>query len=36
MNETMEILIEAAKLPMSLIIVGIGNGDYGKMNSLRK
>ena len=34
MNETLEILIEASKLPISIIIVGIGNGDFGKMDVL--
>jgi len=36
MDETKHILIEASKLPISVIIVGIGNGDFGKMNILGK
>jgi len=36
MNETIEALIEAAKLPISVIIVGIGNDDFGKMETLGK
>ena len=36
MNETKHILVEASKLPLSIIIVGIGNGDFGKMNILGK
>jgi len=34
MDETKNALIEASKLPISVIIVGIGNGDFGKMNIL--
>ena len=34
MNETQEMLIEAAKLPMSVIIVGVGSADFGKMVTL--
>jgi len=36
MVETKNLLIEAAKLPVSVIIIGIGNGDFGKMESLGK
>ena len=36
MNETIDVLIEAAKLPISVIIVGIGNDDFGKMHTLGK
>ncbi len=36
MNETLDILVEASKLPISIIIVGIGNGDFGKMDILGK
>ncbi len=36
MDETLDILIDACKLPLSLIIVGIGNGDFTKMNILGK
>jgi len=34
MNETLDILVEASRLPISIIIVGIGNGDFGKMDEL--
>ena len=36
MNETKEMLIEAAKLPISIIIVGIGNDDFSRMETLGK
>ena len=36
MNETIDVLIEAAKLPISVIIVGIGNDDFAKMETLGK
>jgi len=36
MEETKEIIIESSKQPISIIIVGIGNGDFGKMNILGK
>ncbi len=36
MNETIEILIEAAKYPISVIIVGIGSDDFIKMETLGK
>jgi hypothetical protein len=34
MNETLDALVEASKLPISIIIVGIGSGDFGKMDTL--
>ncbi|XP_036366761.1 copine-3 isoform X1 [Octopus sinensis] len=34
MNDTVEAIIEASSLPMSLIIVGIGNADFTNMNFL--
>jgi len=36
MNETKHILVEASKMPLSIIIVGIGNADFGKMTELSK
>ena len=34
MENTINCLIQSAKLPLSIIIVGIGNGDFGKMEIL--
>jgi hypothetical protein len=34
MRETMNHLVQASTLPLSLIIIGIGQGDFGKMNLL--
>jgi len=34
MGQTIDILIEAAKLPLSVIIVGIGNADFSNMVTL--
>ena len=32
--ECVDLLVKGGKLPMSVIIVGIGNGDFGKMEGL--
>ena len=34
MNETISSIVKAAYLPMSIIIVGVGNGDFGAMETL--
>ncbi|XP_065676704.1 LOW QUALITY PROTEIN: copine-8-like [Hydra vulgaris] len=34
MNQTKEAIINASKLPMSIIIVGVGNADFDAMNEL--
>ena len=34
MDDTVDALVEASFLPISVIIVGIGNGDFGNMNIL--
>lgn len=34
MEETVDSIIEASNLPMSIIIVGIGNDDFSNMNTL--
>ena len=34
MEETIDALVEASFLPISVIIIGIGNGDFTKMNVL--
>jgi hypothetical protein len=34
MDNTIDALVEASFLPISVIIVGIGNGDFGNMNIL--
>lgn len=34
MDETIRAIVEASYLPMSIIIVGVGNGDFGAMNRL--
>lgn len=34
MNQTKDSLVAASTLPMSLIIVGIGNADFSKMEIL--
>jgi len=36
MNDTKDLIVEAAKLPMSIIIIGIGIADFGRMYSLSK
>ena len=34
MNETILSIVKAAYLPMSIIIIGVGNGDFGAMETL--
>lgn len=34
MNETIDSLVFAADLPLSVIIIGIGNADFGNMEKL--
>ena len=34
MGQTVDVLVEAAKLPLSVIIVGIGKADFTNMNVL--
>ena len=34
MNDTKLAVIEASRLPMSIIIVGVGNADFTAMNEL--
>ena len=34
MNNTKLAIIEASRLPMSIIIVGVGNADFDAMNEL--
>eukprot|EP00835_Amoeboradix_gromovi_P005717 NODE_569_length_6602_cov_0.189143.p4 type:complete len:137 gc:universal NODE_569_length_6602_cov_0.189143:2070-1660(-) len=34
MDDTIEMIIEACAYPLSIIIVGIGNADFGKMKIL--
>ena len=34
MDKTTDLLIQAATLPLSIIIVGVGNADFGNMNRL--
>ena len=34
MDKTIELIIQAAHLPLSIIIVGIGNADFANMNKL--
>ena len=34
MTETKRALIHASRLPMSVIIVGVGNADFAGMNAL--
>ena len=34
MDNTIDALVEASFLPISVIIIGIGNGDFGNMNFL--
>lgn len=34
MKDTMLALIRASRLPMSVIIVGVGNADFSGMNAL--
>ena len=32
MNETKNVIVENSFLPISIVIVGIGNADFSKMN----
>lgn len=34
MDETIKAVVEASYLPMSIIVIGVGNGDFGAMNRL--
>lgn len=34
MGETIECIVDSSHLPLSLIIVGIGNADFGNMDTL--
>ena len=34
MRETRDLIVEASHLPLSIIIVGIGNADFGMMEEL--
>lgn len=34
MDKTIDLLVQAATLPLSVIIVGVGNADFGNMNKL--
>lgn len=34
MGDTKHAIVQASKLPMSLIIVGVGNADFSDMNEL--
>ena len=34
MQQTINSLIQAAYLPMSIIIIGVGNANFGKMETL--
>ncbi len=34
MDKTIDLLIQAALMPLSIIIVGVGNADFGNMNKL--
>lgn len=34
MNETIDLVVEASRLPLSIIIVGIGNADFRLMDAL--
>ena len=36
MEETIDLFVEASKLPISFIIIGVGNGDFENMNILGK
>jgi hypothetical protein len=33
-NEVKDLIVEASELPLSIIIVGIGYADFGKMQTL--
>lgn len=34
MDKTVDLLIQAATLPLSIIIVGVGNADFDNMKKL--
>jgi len=34
MKETVDLIVKAAQLPLSIIIVGVGNADFGNMETL--
>mmetsp|Transcript_13476 Transcript_13476/g.34578 ORF Transcript_13476/g.34578 Transcript_13476/m.34578 type:complete len:94 (-) Transcript_13476:628-909(-) len=34
MGETMNAIVEASKLPMSIIIIGVGDADFSRMEQL--
>lgn len=34
MDQTVDLLVNNCKLPLSIIIVGIGNADFSNMNTL--
>ena len=34
MDRTIDLVIQAAQLPLSIIIVGVGNADFTNMNKL--
>ena len=34
MDKTIDLIIQASQLPLSVIIVGVGNADFGNMNKL--
>jgi len=34
MDQTIDLIIQAATLPLSIIIVGVGNADFASMNRL--
>lgn len=34
MDKTTDLLVQAATLPLSIIIVGVGNADFGNMDRL--
>lgn len=34
MDKTIDLLIQAANLPLSIIIVGVGNADFSNMSRL--
>jgi hypothetical protein len=34
MDKTIDLLIQASMMPLSIIIVGVGNADFGNMNKL--
>jgi len=34
MRETIELIVQASHLPLSIVIVGVGNADFGNMERL--